>query len=263
MKTLSEYHDIIIHLEKDIQQQYQEFLRNPNDIETIHALRVSIRQLRSLISFIKPLLGKETYQDIQAHLRKLHQTSADLRNLDVLMVELNSFQEQNSVMRNCIALSTLLSEEREQHKNAVMATDFQSPFNKVSTMINLTLASTQSENFQKFVDNRLSKWSRSLIKLAKSINESSSEGIHALRIKYKKLRYVQTLLESEVMDLKQLKKSQDILGEINDTYGAMTLLDAYSSHSQDESLNNEISIFKGYYLLKRDLLFKEKLTINC
>ena len=257
MKTVAEYHDILIHLRSDIFQQYQEFMRNPNDIETIHALRVSIRKLRSMISFIKPLFKKEDYQTIQAQLRQIHQTSSDLRNLDVLIQEWIAFQEQNKLIKNYTKLTKLFQEQREYLKKELKDDNFQFAFNQVMTLINISLASIQIDNFQIFVDQRLNKWGRLLNKLSKSIDQLSRDSIHALRIKYKKLRYVQTLLEIEVLDLKTLKKNQDILGVIHDTYGAIELLDNYSNQYQETLLDAEINLFKGYHLLKRDALTKQ------
>lgn len=251
MKTLAEYHDIIIHLRADIQQHYHEFMRDPNDIETIHSLRVSIRQLRSLISFIRPLLNQKDYRIIQSKCRQLHQNSSDLRNLDVLMLDWKTFQEQYKTLIDYTNLSKVFQEQREYLKQEVMTYDFKTLFDETFSMINLTLAACHCNNFQKFVDNRLNKWARSIKKLSKS-----NEDIHALRIKYKKLRYVQTALELEVMDLKDLKKSQDILGDLNDTYTAIILLDDYSSRFKHLQLDDDIGLFKGYQLLKRENLLK-------
>lgn len=60
------------------------FLENPQDIEALHDFRVSIRTLRSEISFLKPYMDSDQAKRLQTGLRDLVVKTSRLRELDVL-----------------------------------------------------------------------------------------------------------------------------------------------------------------------------------
>ena len=54
---------------KTVAERLQGFLDDPDDVETLHKLRVSIRTLRSLVGFLEPFLDKKQAKGMQRELR--------------------------------------------------------------------------------------------------------------------------------------------------------------------------------------------------
>lgn len=61
------------------------FLANPDEPETLHKLRVSIRTLRSLLAFASPFLDRKRHKALQRDLRAVVIGTSRLREYDVLM----------------------------------------------------------------------------------------------------------------------------------------------------------------------------------
>lgn len=78
-----------------VEQAYGHFLEEPEDDETLHRLRVTIRTERSLIEFLKPYLKKSRYARIQEDLRILVRETSRLREWDVLVQEVNAMTSAN------------------------------------------------------------------------------------------------------------------------------------------------------------------------
>ena len=66
-------------------QRRQAFFDDPDDIETNHKFRVSIRTTRSLLSFIEPWVSRKQAKAIQANLKRVVKETSRLRELDVFM----------------------------------------------------------------------------------------------------------------------------------------------------------------------------------
>ena len=47
---------------EEVDRRLDAFLANPDDVETIHKLRISIRTLRSLLAFVSPLLKRRRHR---------------------------------------------------------------------------------------------------------------------------------------------------------------------------------------------------------
>ena len=64
-------------------QRLDGFFENPEDIETAHKLRVSIRTLRSLVAFVSPWQKRDQNKAVQADLKAIVACTSRLRELDV------------------------------------------------------------------------------------------------------------------------------------------------------------------------------------
>src|SRR5699024_6810249 len=67
-----------------IESKYVIHINNTLDCDIIHNLRVSIRELRVLLIFIKPIIDEETYDTMNSPLREAAQVFGPIRELDVL-----------------------------------------------------------------------------------------------------------------------------------------------------------------------------------
>ena len=72
----------------ELERRTQEFLADPDEPETCHKLRVSIRTLRSLLAFAEPFMKASFSKRLQRDLRSVVRTLSRLRELDVFAGEL-------------------------------------------------------------------------------------------------------------------------------------------------------------------------------
>ena len=75
----------------------QKFLGNPDNPDTVHDLRVSIRSFRTMVSLLSKYLDKRIYQRIQNAFRMLSSELGYLRELDVLIDVYNKVREENNL----------------------------------------------------------------------------------------------------------------------------------------------------------------------
>ena len=71
--------------ERTVERRLEAFLANPDDPETIHRLRISIRTLRSLLAFVSPFLKRRRHRLLQADLRSVVIETSRLREYDVML----------------------------------------------------------------------------------------------------------------------------------------------------------------------------------
>ena len=83
-KTLCTLEKIMKKSAKRIEDRLAAFLEEPDDVEALHALRVSIRMMRSLLVFIEPYQKSKQNVAMQHALRGIVLGTSRLRELDVL-----------------------------------------------------------------------------------------------------------------------------------------------------------------------------------
>ena len=83
-RTLVQMEKTIRNESDNVRNRLEAFFEDPNDIETMHKFRVSIRTLRSLLVFVKPWMDAKQNARIQADLRDVVLETSRLRELDVL-----------------------------------------------------------------------------------------------------------------------------------------------------------------------------------
>jgi phosphohistidine phosphatase SixA len=214
-----EISSLLLHCLKEIVSAHNEFIRTPDDPETAHKFRVKIRQFRSLLSFSRLELGRKDYEDIQNKARTLAGQFTYLREVDVMAGKLaNGYP----------ALLSILKSEREAAKKTAygeLASASAAPlfFEILNWIVEDPFKNSKNgkKPLSKFVNDRAEKWLDGFRKGLQKIDTSSAKGIHALRIKGKKLRYIMALMEP-VLKEKQaalipgLREMQDSLGMICD-----------------------------------------------
>ena len=82
-KTLVKLEEAIADAADTVESRREAFFDDPDDIETLHKFRVSIRTLRSLIAFVKPWQDVRQNAATQSDLREIVGYTSKLRELDV------------------------------------------------------------------------------------------------------------------------------------------------------------------------------------
>lgn len=249
---------------QDIFRRLQYFLEKPDDPETAHQLRVKIRAHRSLLSFIRPQMEKKQYQIIRKQMKELFQRTGRLREIDVLIIAWRKylkahpkFDGQQSAM-----LSVLVS-ERQQEQKEILGNIAERALSVIfDTWSRLHIAfKAQEEPFADFSRKRLGRWEEQAQESIQALDYHDFPAIHALRIQFKKLRYVQSMLnpllqlESEE-EIGRLKSLQDLLGSYCDTKRNISILQELNTRHATPEFGLESGLLSEY----QALLSAEKLT---
>ena len=99
---------------EEVDRRLDAFLANPDDVETIHKLRISIRTLRSLLAFVSPLLKRRRHRLLQADLRSVVIETSRLREYDVMLCDVWALGMP------CGELAARIGELRELERNRVV-----------------------------------------------------------------------------------------------------------------------------------------------
>lgn len=83
-KTIVQMESALADSADAVKTRLEGFLENPDDVETMHKFRVSIRTLRSLLAFVSPWMNADQNKSCQTSLKSIVSTTSRLRELDVL-----------------------------------------------------------------------------------------------------------------------------------------------------------------------------------
>lgn len=84
-KTRTVIQEVVRAWDETVEARLGVFLADPDEPETLHKLRVSIRTLRSLLAFAAPFLDRKRHKALQRDLRAVVIETSRLREYDVLM----------------------------------------------------------------------------------------------------------------------------------------------------------------------------------
>lgn len=290
IKSISDYHDeILTYREKYIFDSYE--------IESVHKLRVKIRQFRSLISFYRPLMTKKIYKEVQNVLRMYAQECAYLRELDVLIIEWKSliknnvfnlddlknitrcnfnidpelqFDTSNLEKINCTGQNFLkiMEEEREKERLRLLsfvekpsyAVELKKVLDDITSNINID--KTQYLSLDNLVNDTLDEWYQNIKNEYESINENELEIVHALRIKAKKIRYIIEVFKKDKdinygKKYKEIKKWQEVIGMICDANRNSEAVKEIAKKYPNADIFGELLLFNTDQEEKSKILYNE------
>lgn len=217
-------------------------LENHYDAENLHQLRVSLRRFKSFINFFKYEINNNARVTAKNLIEKLLKTTSRVRDFDVinenyLLPSFNNNPGENEFRKledhskqEQIKLHEKTIEELTSNSYLEILEDLQSWVvnkkwrSKLSTAQNKTLNKTPD----KLVKKKLKKHHKKIMKSKEDVLIFSQKELHKLRVDIKELRYVIDdlgfFIKEKNNELELLKNLQDILGKINDTYVAQTVI---------------------------------------
>jgi CHAD domain-containing protein len=213
-------------LEKEIQG-----VRNSQDIESIHRMRVASRRLRSALGVFKEILPEKKQTDWISTVRKLTRALGEARDTDVqiaLLVDLLSMVDDVKIKPGVNRLLLRLNQQRKKlQKDVIRALD---ELEKSKTCFQILTryenSVVESSHFTPalfqlgytFINDKLNIFLSYEVYLRQPDNAAM---LHAMRIAAKRLRYAMEIFAPIYPDelakpLQSARKSQQILGDLHD-----------------------------------------------
>ena len=213
-------------------------LENKYDENILHEIRISLRKLKSLIYFFKGYLLKKDFTEIKNIIHNLIAPTSKARDYDVvkanyiypICLKNKRNDDYKTFMIHSINEIHYLQEET---LNILSSQKYLTTLMDLKTLVNKYSWDNQSKlhpdsSLRKYVENNINKELRAIYSNIKDSYNLPRKKLHHLRIRIKEIRYVTELLKFYIKKykttLRDLKVLQDILGEINDTYAADSII---------------------------------------
>jgi CHAD domain-containing protein len=265
----SEYQKLLVFYFSEVSKAKRTFLKTPEDPEAAHQFRIKIRQMRSLISFIKPLMDQEKYQLIQSRLRRLTNRFSNLRELDAIMEEWLLLTEKHADYPDVsTAFGEVIEKERLRQVTELLKLyrADQSFIGLEDIWVLIIEASWELDEkmnglYGEYIDSRINKLLKKAESDFKSIDFIDKEKTHKLRIGIKKLRYDMAILEPKIKRKTQimnnLKMLQYKLGLICDAHRDELILSELRTRYDEKTFHYESGLLSGYLIAKSDRIEEE------
>jgi CHAD domain-containing protein len=235
--------------------KHEEGSRLGEDPEEVHDMRVSIRRMRSVFRLLKPYFKAKDVRRFNGELQQLAWALGDVRDLDVFLADLHTFQEQVSAEQQAdlqTVIDDLEAQRGEARERLVETLDSKAYRRFVKDFSNFLMEApkagkeTDKDSVEPVqvrhllpatVYNRLA----AVRAYESALAEPTATTLHSLRIEFKRLRYTVSLfegvlgtqIEGFIGDLKDL---QDILGNLNDIATARGRLEDYQGEGVEAYL---------------------------
>ena len=205
------------------------------DPSALHQMRIALTHLRAIILFFSPMVDDAVRGEIRDELKWLNTELGSVRDLDVAVERIGSLHKKRPQ-----ALPTFRpwNEKRaEAHRRlarTLRSVKYASLVEQTSAWIeNGPWATTTGRQAAKqraapigaYSAEKIGEWEKKLLKKSRKLREMGTKQRHNLRLLNKKLTYSIDSLEDLFADqrfskqrtaLKQLRKAQKSLGELND-----------------------------------------------
>ncbi len=264
---------------QQINQSLELLMENPEEPECLHQLRVSIRNLRSVLFLFKPVIEHDDYIRINQYLRRWHQETNELRELDVMREHLQEWIENLDRPEQANWMRAEFKQEMDRKRKWLlrqvnegeMTPKMLEVWHLLEELTHKLSEDAVEKPLKDFMDKRLNKQIKAFNQQAKKISVHNREELHRLRIRGKKIRYsIQSIqLESDKKRekskslgkvLKVAKELQNLLGDILDCHCEINWMRFLASRRKTtlEEINC-LGQYEGWQLLKQSHLEK-KLT---
>ncbi|MGV7215118.1 CHAD domain-containing protein [Bradyrhizobium sp. UFLA05-112] len=239
------------------------------DPDALHQIRIALTRLRAAIRFFSPIVDDAMRPVVWAELKWLHRQLGMVRDLDVaierivaasgeelaLIAELQSWQEKRAESHRLLARAL----RSVRYRRLIEQTSGWIESGPWSTRRGKEAIRLRRSPLAEHAAQQLAAWERILLKRSRKLAELGVKKRHHLRLLNKRLSYAIESLEDLFVDeslekqkaiLKQLRRAQRSLGQLNDDARGRVLA---------KTLNDEGSAV-GFHFLgrkrKKELLKK-------
>jgi CHAD domain-containing protein len=231
--------------------EHQEKLSGDNIMHQVHQMRVATRRIRSAFRVFKDYYQSHALRPILKGLRKTARLLGDARDLDVLLANMQTYQEmlEGDIADAFKPILEDLEKDRDKARaalskwaNSKAYSRFLSKFIVFVTTVGINIVSPSSKTdpyqVRHVVPVILHQQLAQVRGFDSFIPEAKPELLHALRIELKRLRYLLTFFVDNIGTsaadfIEEIKLLQDHLGRLNDAVVACQRL------SDEDLLTNE------------------------
>ena len=249
------------------------FLLNSEDPETLHQLRIRLRQMRSYLWCLGSLMNKSEVDRWRKQLKEVTDLTAQLRETDVLLQQLTEQYSRGIDEVNCSTeLIFELTRKRELVVEKVKTQLLSGRLTPILLTVRLGLMSSHWESddptvMKSKVIRVLQKRYDSVQVSVKKLDPVKIPDVHQLRIEVKKIHYSLLLIEPMMTEkiepvITDLKLLQDQLGRLCDLSKSRSLLSEIHSTSTDHSIVYECGRMEGYLTSELQHLMKKSNKIK-
>ncbi len=250
-------------------------LEKASDPEALHDYRIAVRKTRSLLSELDGVLPEPGLSHFRKRFAEVMKHTGRLRDLEVLIHSLPELEHETESISTSVWYSLLIDlRQKEQFQRKQLLSFFNSDYyTELMADWSCYLESIRPGNYtlpladtnvQVLATDIIRTRHGKLVKRAKKVSKQPSmERLHKLRKSGKRLRYLLDLFEdiypatARKKLLKELKKFQDVLGEIQDIEVQIGLID--ETFVEDLSPENKVYNLFIKQLLKQMNKKKKKL----
>jgi CHAD domain-containing protein len=223
-----------------------DYLEDPNE-ENIHDIRISIRRLEAAYAILPKKIRKQpSLKDYIIQSKLLFKTNTEIRDFDIITTKLEQYFVK---IYSSKLVSALISKRKSKIRYAhIIASKLRSfPLPRINE--NNISESKLRKRFRK-ITSKLNTRIKQNIPIVLSDNKKIDE-LHELRKDFKKLRYTMELIlvRKKTSHINNLKKIQDVLGEIHDS-------DIMLDYLKNQKITNEIVDMIKQENMKRNLKYK-------
>ena len=250
-KTVVQMESILGEAADAVQARLEAFLADSDDIETMHKFRVSIRTLRSLLSFAEPWQDSRQNKEAQANLKSVIAETSRLRELDVLTEQARDMESASfELVEYCDAkagaerarvVKTLSSKRMAKLLSGVI-----DALNNVKWRKCVNAGGLEAND----VRERFDELCASLESELESLDLADVEKTHDIRKEAKRVRYdaekFKGIIGDDAVDIaKAMEAHQDNLGAICDARVNIDLINGFSPDDMDEKVAWDLALLRA------------------
>lgn len=216
------------------------FFENPQDPETMHKFRVSIRTMRSLVAFAEPFMKRSQAKAMQRNLRTVVRWTSRLRELDVLHDQAASMEMPCEELTGAIAKARDAERERvAKQLKSKRAAKLLAAVGEEALDVAWKPRAAQEGVSRKAMRARFASMLAELERDLEALDIADAEATHDVRKEAKRVRYsaenFREFLEDDAVAVaKRMVKMQDGLGAICDARVNLEIIDAFPKKKLSE-----------------------------
>lgn len=250
-KTIVHMESVLGDAADTVDARLKAFYENPDDIETMHKFRVSIRTLRSLLAFTSPWQNPRQNKDAQADLKALVAETSRLRELDVLTEQAQAMEGASPEL-----VSFCESQASEERKSVMDALKSKKAAKRLANVISeLHDVKWRKEVNASGIDvkevrARFDELAASLQGDLAALDIADVEKTHDVRKSAKRVRYdaekFKALLGDDAIDIaKNMTAHQDDLGAICDARVNIDIINGLSTDELPEPVAWDLALLRA------------------
>lgn len=231
-----------------VERRLKAFLADPDDAETIHRLRISIRTLRSLLVFVSPFLKRRRHRLLQDDLRSVVVETSRLREYDVLLRQVRALDVPTGELEDKVM--ELRELERNHVVDALRGRHARQALRRVRRAVGglawrrgarergVTLDDVRA-SFDELVRVVDEGWA--------TVDRADADAVHTLRKRAKRVRYVgesfaDLLGPGAAAQGARMKDVQDELGDICDARVNATLVREFPTKGLSDEARSALEV---------------------